>query len=132
MTVEPASRSAVFTIRQWGAVIAGYGLLTIIGGPDRWGAPPYRFLNWIPGSCYTVGALMLAAGTGVLVGSFAGRYRLRDGAMFVAMIFCVCLSAAFLVAGVADRHASLAGWLLFAGLALQFRVLRRLRSRPPT
>lgn len=131
MTIEPASRSAIFTLRQWAVCSILYGALTMIGGPARWGGEAFRILNFVPGGCYTVGGLFATVGVGVLIGSARGVYRLRDGFMRAAFWLFVALAGAFLVAGIIDRNAPIGGWVFLAGVALQWRVLRRLRSRMP-
>lgn len=64
------------------------GLVLIVGGPDRFGAPSMYVAREVPGEHVTWGAFMVAAGVAVVVGKVTGRWPLVEVGMFAIGLWC--------------------------------------------
>ena len=129
--IDQASPSALFSTHAWAWAAIIYGGVTIIGGPGRWTGPAFLALNQVPGSPYLWGVLFIAAGVTVKYGCSTQRWGVRDTGIWILTVMFLGFAGCFLYAGIVNPASPLGGVVIYAVIALQLMVLRRLRGKPP-
>jgi hypothetical protein len=119
-----------YAARLWGATAILYGLLVWVGGPVRWSNPVYRIVNVVPGSPYTWGSVILAAGALIITGSFAGHHRTRVVGLYLMAAWCLIFAGCFFILAVFDKHAPLTGGLFLTAISGHLLLIALADGRP--
>lgn len=128
----PGSRHAAFATYTWGWIGTGYGVFVVAGGWDRF-PRSYYAIDGLPAAPYWFGGLWIAAGLLVLAGQRYAHLLLRNGGLWALTVLCLASAGMVIYAAILIPDAGVGGAVLFAGIALQIRVVallgpRRVRS----
>ena len=130
--IDQASPSALFATQAWAWAAIVYGAVTIASGPQRHTGPTFVALNQVPGSPYIWGVLFIIAGATVKIGCSTARWKLRDTGIWLLTVMFLGFAGCFVFAAIVNPQAPIGGAVIYAAIALQLMVLRRLRGKPPT
>jgi hypothetical protein len=118
----PPDRAPWFV--RWGSRLISahavcYGLLTILGGYERWSGRGLQIARGIPGGPYTWGGALAAAGAVALLGAVVLRSRRVMLAGFLGIgTWHVFFGSSLVWSAIRDGQAGLAGSSTYAFLAV--------------
>lgn len=127
----PASPLAILAIRLWGSAAVLYGSAVLIGGPDRWSASIYGAVNAVPGSPYSWGVAILAAGLLILTGSLLRRRIVRNIGLYAFAFWLNVFAICFIINAISDSHSPFNGVVLLLAIGGHLLILSRSQEASP-
>lgn len=109
--------------RTLSTVMAALGVAILVGGERRFGGLSYSFALDTPGAPWSWGALALAAGFGLLLGTFTEDNRMVALGGFACGFWCLFFAITFARAAAAFEEANSTAMVAYGGFAVLFFVV---------
>jgi hypothetical protein len=121
--------SAAFSTAAWAWTFTLYGVTLAAGGWHRFPTGLAYGLRDIPHAPLIVGCLFVLAGLTSAVGQAYRHFRLRNLGLTTLIVLLLALAGAAAYAAASSPDAGPGIAIIYAGLALQLAILRRLKTR---
>jgi hypothetical protein len=110
------------TAHLYAALAIGLGVLTIVGGEDRWSAPGYKTALMFPGAPESWGVAILTFGVMLLAGMLLKWPALVAAASLLCGMWCIFFAVTFTIEAQANHQVGLIGAWTFSVVGVLYLV----------